>query len=323
MKNVLLIVFVFLSVNAIASNEGDKESLSYWELLKAKASIENIEEHLRQGKDKVKEKWEEHNLSEKLDNKVYDIAQKIDLTKRENQVVGAIERNLPNIEIVKSATMTIRASSDLLRATIVTDKEMRIMAGKSIEKLDKDNTLALDSNKYTLRLKKIIKNLKTPRQVTLDLKVYIDKSVNAFALANGSVRIYSGLMDKLDDDELLFVIGHELGHVKNKDSKDSYRMAYLVSGLRKGAVAQGGLTGSIANGVIGKLTSDLVNAKFSRHEEREADKYGVTFLKINGLSKKVAVASLQKLESSDSNLLSSHPSSKDRIEEIKERVKGL
>ncbi|MGQ7116108.1 M48 family metalloprotease, partial [Escherichia sp. TWPC-MK] len=37
--------------------------------------------------------------------------------------------------------------------------------------------------------------------------------VNAWAMANGCVRVYSGLMDMMNDNEIEGVLGHELGHV--------------------------------------------------------------------------------------------------------------
>ena len=33
-------------------------------------------------------------------------------------------------------------------------------------------------------------------------------------MANGTVRVYAGLLDAMTDDEVRFVIGHEVGHVK-------------------------------------------------------------------------------------------------------------
>jgi len=318
-NSVLFLMVVIFSTNIYANDE----ELSYWEQLKAKASMENIKEKLHEGKEKIKKEWHDNNISERVDSTLYDVAQKINITKRENQIVGAMDRHLPNFDIVNQAKMGVHASSDILRATIVTNKEMRIMANASVKKLDAESRVAPNSNKYALRLKEITKHLKVPDKFNLDLKVYIDKTINAFAFANGSVRVYSGLMDKMSNSEILFVIGHELGHVKYKHSKDSYRMAYLMSGLRKGTVAQGGFIGSIAGGVVGKLTTDLVNAKFSRNEERTADEYGVKLLRLNGLNREVAISALKKLSSSNSNLLSSHPSSSDRIEEIEERVKSL
>jgi len=312
--------FLLLFFANIWANDGE---LSYWEQLKSKASLESIKEKFYEGKEKINREWRENNLSAQIDNSVYDVAQKINITKRESQIVEAMDKDLPNFEIVNQAKMTIHASSDLIRATIVTDKEMEIMADASIKKMDSENNISTASSPYSIRLKKITSHLKQPKSMKLDFKVYIDKRINAFAFANGSVRIYSGLMDKMSDDEVLFVIGHELGHVKHKHSKDSYRVAYLMSGLRKGTVAQGGFIGSIAGSVVGKLSSDLVNAKFSRNEERIADTYGVEVLKMSGLKKEVAISALKKLKSSSSNLFSSHPSSSNRVGEIEERVKSL
>ena len=69
----------------------------------------------------------------------------------------------------------------------------------------------------------------------LNYAVYDDKNVvNAFASGDGSVRVYSGLMDMMDDDELFAVIGHELGHLVNNDVRDAYRTAYLVVAARYG-----------------------------------------------------------------------------------------
>jgi putative metalloprotease len=47
----------------------------------------------------------------------------------------------------------------------------------------------------------------------VNYKVYMAKDVNAFAMANGCIRVYSGLMDMMNDNEVEAVIGHEMGHV--------------------------------------------------------------------------------------------------------------
>ena len=50
--------------------------------------------------------------------------------------------------------------------------------------------------------------------IPLNFKVYDVIDVNAFACPDGSVRVFSSLMDIMDDDELLGVIGHEIGHCR-------------------------------------------------------------------------------------------------------------
>jgi putative metalloprotease len=54
---------------------------------------------------------------------------------------------------------------------------------------------------------------------TFNFKVYLTREINAFAIADGSIRVFSGLMDLMNDRELLFVIGHEMGHVLQDHSR--------------------------------------------------------------------------------------------------------
>lgn len=339
---VVSVVTVALSLNIFAEDTSS-DTGSYWERIKARAALEkskledkidtdeildDIKNKANEIKDDVEQtvkdeidKVDKDKIMEKIDETVYDVSQKIDIDAREQKIVGLIKSNLPESELTTKASMSIGALSDLVRATVISNKEMSMMATKTVISLDKKNTLAKKNSNYALRLAKITKNITTPDKLKLDIKVYVNKSINAFATANGSVRIYSGIMDAMTDKEVLFVIGHEIGHVKKKHSKDSYRVAYALSGLRKGAVAQGGMVGTIANSMVGQLSTSLVDAKFSRNEERSADAYGLEFLTHNGLSKKeakaVAISSLAKLKSSSSNMLSSHPSSANRIDAIK------
>ena len=61
--------------------------------------------------------------------------------------------------------------------------------------------------------------------------------VNAFACGDGSVRICAGLMDVMNDEEVMAVIGHEIGHVIHTDSKDAMKNAYLRSAVKNAAGA--------------------------------------------------------------------------------------
>lgn len=46
-------------------------------------------------------------------------------------------------------------------------------------------------------------------------------------------------MDKMNDDELRFVISHEIGHLADVDALDKLRMAYAAAAGRQGAGAIG------------------------------------------------------------------------------------
>jgi putative metalloprotease len=60
----------------------------------------------------------------------------------------------------------------------------------------------------------------------------------------------------------------------------------------------------------------LTNAQFSQHEERQADRYGLTFLKVEGYDKNPAISALEKLAvlASGHTFLSSHPDPQARAE---------
>lgn len=70
---------------------------------------------------------------------------------------------------------------------------------------------------------------------TEDIEFYVtgDATVNAFAVASTKegvphiINVNSGLIDLMTDDELRFVVGHEIGHLMNKDTQ-LLRLIYFV-----------------------------------------------------------------------------------------------
>jgi putative metalloprotease len=147
--------------------------------------------------------------------------------------------------------------------------------------------------------------------LALNFKAYERKQINANASADGSVRVYTGLMDMMSDDELMFVIGHEIGHVKHGHSAKQMRSALAVSGARKAVVASDrGMTSTLADSQLGGLMESVLNAQHSQAQETESDDYGLQFLKKNGLNRKAAESSLRKLAKlggGQDSMLSTHP----------------
>jgi len=217
-------------------------------------------------------------------------------------------------------SMGISAGMDLIKAATISNGEMKSMALTAAKGMDAKNSVAPDGNKYAERLKKITANLKIPEGLDLNYKVYLVDEVNAFAMADGTVRVYSGLMDLMNDEELLFVMGHEIGHVKHEHSKESYRMAYAAQATRKATASVGGTAGALAAGSLGGLAEKLLNSQFSQSEESEADEFGLAFMKLNNLNPNAAVTALEKLGGGESSMFSSHPGSKDRAEAIKSQI---
>ena len=79
-------------------------------------------------------------------------------------------------------------------------------------------------------------------------------------------------------------------HIRKK-----IQLAYAAQAVRKGVAFINTAVGDIAHSKIGSSAEKLLNAEFSQQEEREADDYGLVFLKNTGYASKAAVSALKKL----------------------------
>ena len=206
------------------------------------------------------------------------------------------------------------AGLDAFKAATLSDEEVVNEAKKAIQEYDTKNQI--DQGKYAKRLKKLTKDMTNEEGLQLNYKAYLTDEVNAFAMADGSIRVYSGLMDLMEDEELLAVIGHEMGHVKHGHSKKAYQMAYAASAARKGVAAQNTVAGQVAESQLGEIMEKVINAKFSQSEESESDNYALGFMKKHRYNPKSLVSSLKKLGNTGGGFFSSHPNSQERAARI-------
>ena len=205
--------------------------------------------------------------------------------------------------------MMTEATTEAVTAITLSDEEVKDLARRSALDLDSKHNIAPVENPYDKRLQKLIAGHTQRDGRSFDYKVYLANEVNAFAMADGTIRVYSGLMDLMNDEELLFVIGHELGHVVKGHSRKKVVLAYATSALRKGLASQDNQVGQIASSVVGSFAEQLTHAQFSQHEERQADIYGAAFLQTEGYQISSAVSALNKLAelARHHTFLSSHP----------------
>ena len=106
-----------------------------------------------------------------------------------------------------------------IQAATLSDSEVKAYVGQYIANEDKQNVVLGENDPYTKRLRKLTAGITQVDGTPLNFKVYKTDQVNAFACADGSVRVYTGLMDLMTDDEVLGVLGHEIGHVGLKHTK--------------------------------------------------------------------------------------------------------
>lgn len=222
--------------------------------------------------------------------------------------------------------------SKVVQAATLTDEQMAEYVREYVAKMDAENNVCPENSPYTIRLRKLTSGLTDAEGIPLNFKVYQVKDVNAFACADGSVRVFSSLMDVMTDDELLGVIGHEIGHVAHRDSKRSFRTALLTSALKDGISSSHEKIAALTDSQLGALTEAMVNARYSQKQECAADDYGYTFLKSAGKNPWAMALSFRKLKQLQSNaqesqvgaflnqLFSSHPDLDMRIERMEERA---
>jgi len=197
----------------------------------------------------------------------------------------------------------------------ISDDDVRAAADRACAWMDAHNAVASAGNAYAKRLAKLTDGVTSEDGIRLDYKVYLVRDINAFAMANGCVRVFAGLMDKASDDEIRGVLGHEIGHAKLGHTKAKMKAAYMTRAARQGAAATGGAAGQIAESDLGGFAEEVVNAQFSQKEESEADVYGYHFM-VRHRFDPAAMVSLFKKLPSGGGLMSSHPASPDRAAKI-------
>ncbi len=210
------------------------------------------------------------------------------------------------------------AATDAVKAITLTDEQVKNIAQRAAQTSDTKHRIAPENDPYNIRLQQLIAKYPNRDGHNFNFRVYLTKDINAFAMADGTIRVYSGLMDLMTDEELVFIIGHEMGHVVKKHSRKKVTLAYTSSAIRKGLASQNNEVGAIARSVFGAFTEQLANAQFSQHEERQADQYGAAFLKSEGYNPKAAVSALLKLAdlTKQHTFLSSHPDPEARAKRI-------
>jgi Zn-dependent protease with chaperone function len=149
------------------------------------------------------------------------------------------------------------------------------------------------------------------------IRVHImeEKEPNAFAVPGGEIYITTGILAKMEsENELGFILGHELGHFKHRDHLRSLGLRLIL-----------GLVGMVLGGdygVAGNLTIGIGSARYSQSAELAADAFGLEMMQCAYGTVTDATKMFEKMDEGDEwrYFLATHPGFEKRIEQMRELI---
>jgi Zn-dependent protease with chaperone function len=182
--------------------------------------------------------------------------------------------------------------------------------------------VTIDSAEDRERIERVFARLEAAPPAPI-LGVFSDPEMNAFALPGGAILVTRGLLDEVDDDELAFVLAHEVAHLEHRDNLRALGRA-VAFGI---ALSILGVESS-SSFDLSEVTGRLALSRYSRSREEAADAAAVERLLDRGLSGGAAVSLLERLEVREKRgdrmlaWLATHPLGKERIEAVRRAIAG-
>jgi len=153
------------------------------------------------------------------------------------------------------------------------------------------------------------------------------KIKNAWCMPGGKIAVFSGILDvSKNNDGLATIMGHEIAHAVAKHSVERMSQAMAVNlGTQVADIFLGGTINRTRN-TVGRATGmDIfqlgIMNPFGRKQETEADYLGLIFSSLSGFNIKESVKLWERMREANKGkeppqFLSTHPSSKKRIENL-------
>lgn len=154
-------------------------------------------------------------------------------------------------------------------------------------------------------------------------------TVNAFALPGGQIFITLGLFEKLQTEaQLAGVLSHEIGHVIERHSAQQMAKSDLGKMLVV-AVAAGtsdSRHGNYTPAVIASVVNQMVQLRYSRKDESQADQWGLKLMEEMGYDPWAMVQVMEILKAAGGSghtleIFQTHPNPDLRISQIKDYLK--
>jgi peptidase M48-like protein len=186
-------------------------------------------------------------------------------------------------KVFETAHGAAKAADDLGQQMFEMDEEQEREIGREVHDMILKKHKCINSPQQLDKIKALAEPLVAIRErkgINYTFTIVDDKTVNAFSHLGGYIYVHKGLLDMVGpDEELQFVLGHEIGHVDKKHCVHGLTYAAQVSKWTHVAVGQ-----------IAQAAYHMIALGYNKDLEFEADEYSFRRMQQIGRSRDEALA---------------------------------
>lgn len=237
----------------------------------------------------------------------------------------AIRNALWGLFIVATAALALNGTTGCRGTNFLSTKDEVRMgrdASKEIEREYRVDTTSADAQRVQRIGERLLVHTDKREGVPYSFKVLDVKEVNAVSLPGGPIYIFRGLLDLIgeDDDALACVMGHEIGHINARHA--AKQISQQIAANIGIAVLLKGQAQDIAG-----LAANLLSLQYSRDDEYEADRRGLSYAYKAGFDPQGMIRFFKKLNAMERGggtpeFLRTHPVTQSRIDRAQKIIEA-
>jgi predicted Zn-dependent protease len=220
-----------------------------------------------------------------------------------------------------------------MQLDLISDEQEIAMGEEAAPQFEKEFGGAVGNQTLQNYVKSVGQKVATvsDREMPYEFTLVRSKIPNAFALPGGKIFLTAGLMANMtNEQQLAAVLSHEVAHVSVEHNTQGLQRQMGAQILVELAGAAAGSDKGEAAKAAAAIAANMVNLKYSRGAEHEADVFGIKYMHKAGYNPWGMVELLTVLsdlsggpenESGLANIFQTHPLTSDRIELARETIR--